>query len=156
MALADTRASVDDKDAQPVFGLFQHVADAVERQTFVVAVTPSNLARNRQKLFQASGTWIGEICGAMPLGAGQTFEIGEGLANEQSLETTISALSRADQRANRSIGFSLNRDVLSFAYEVRLPCVDTRQAVERLERIGEELKIRKLVVQQIVHVPMLW
>ena len=146
MALADTCASVDDKDAQPVFGLFQHVAGAVESSD--VSSRPSlhriSPATGRNS-FRLPVLWIGKIRGAMPLGAGQAFEIGERLADEQPLETTISTPvpGRSASESLRWI-LALKRDVLSHAYEVRRPSVDTRQALERLERIGEELKICKL------------
>lgn len=149
---AGAGAAVDNNDLQSLFGPFQYREDAVVRQGLRGAVVPPNLAGHRQEFLQRAGIRIDEPCSAMPLSAGQSFEIGECLADEHSLEVAILPLSGTDQGPDRSVGFALNRDVFALAHEIRLPSIDVGRARERLERIGEQPKIRKLVCQDVVHV----
>ena len=152
MALADAGTAVDDNNSQSLFGPFQYREDAVVRQGLRGAVVPTNLASHRQKLLQRSGIRIDEPCSAMSLSAGQSFEVGEYLADEQSLEAAVLPLSRTGKGPDRSIGFALNRDIFALPHEIRLPSIGVGHARERLERIGEQPKIRKLTFQDVVHV----
>ena len=152
MALADAGTAVDDNDSQSLFRPFQYREDAVVRQGLRGAVVPPNLAGHRQEFLQRSGIRIDEPCGAMPLSAGQSLEIGECLADKHSLEVPIFPLSGADQGPDRSMGFALHRDIFALPHEVRLPSIDVGYTRERLERIGEQPKIRQLACQEVVHV----
>ena len=77
----------------------------------------------------------------------QAGEVGEGLAHQQCLDVAVLTLIKATQGPDGTVGQALERDFSTLSHKSHRPAVLLRPFLEILKRIGEELKVIELGIQ---------